>query len=69
MVSYIIKYRYLVLILVVAITWFFASKASLIQVNADSAQYFHKDDKDYEFYERIISRGRNYIKRADKKIN
>ncbi|MCK0179929.1 efflux RND transporter permease subunit [Flavobacteriaceae bacterium S0862] len=55
MVSYLIKYRYLVLILVVAITWFFASKASLIKVNADSAQYFQKDDNDYEFYERIKS--------------
>ncbi|WP_242083917.1 efflux RND transporter permease subunit [Aestuariivivens sediminis] len=55
MVTYLIKYRYLILGLVIVLTLFFSTRATQIQVNADSAQYFHKNDSDYAFYERMKS--------------
>lgn len=53
MISSLIKYRFLFLLLIVGLAAFFLSKASMIQVNADSDQYFHKNDPDYEFYQRV----------------
>lgn len=56
MFSLLIKYRFIITALVTASTLFLALKANLIQVNADSAQYFHKDDQDYAFYEKVKSK-------------
>ncbi len=53
--AYLIKYRYIILCLILAITAFFATKSSSIEVNADSGQYFHKNDQDYRFYEGVKS--------------
>ncbi|MDB4303206.1 MMPL family transporter [Desulfosarcina sp.] len=50
-----LKYRFVVLFLLILITGFSLSKAKYIEIDADVAQFFSEGDTDYEFYQRIKS--------------
>jgi len=55
MTAFLIKYRHIIFVLVSGLTLFLVTKAPRIEVDADSAQYFHKNDVDYTFYQKIKS--------------